>query len=308
MIDWLSDWLIDSFIHWFIDSLIHWFIDSLIHSLIHWFIDSLIHLFIDSLIHWFICSFIHSASQPVSQSVSWLVGPSDRLTIRPSIRQSVIHPCIRSFVRSFVCSFVRSFFRVVQSVIQSVCQPASQFVSQSVSLTVSWPVGWSFGQSISQSIKQEQLTFKPVIARRWLQPDLSWLTCTPDINPPISCGVANICRSCCVNTLSGGLPHCPCWFEPQQKTCPAAVNAAEWCDPATTCVTFWGDSGNTTIEKAKRHSKSNLPCATVFLTCFWEKKIANEYQTMHKERGYLEIQLVWDIKTDNKMISICTGF
>lgn len=60
----------------------------------------------------------------------------------------------------------------------------------------------------------------PVTASRWLQPVWTCVTVTLVNNPPISCGLINIW--CSVEWISGGLPHCPCWFEPQQKTWPEA--------------------------------------------------------------------------------------
>lgn len=60
----------------------------------------------------------------------------------------------------------------------------------------------------------------PVTASRWLQPVWTCVTVTLVNNPPICCGLINIW--CSVEWISGGLPHCPCWFEPQQKTWPEA--------------------------------------------------------------------------------------
>ena len=95
------------------------------------------------------------------------------------------------------------------------------------------------------------LMIKPVMAKRWLHPDFSWVICLSEIAPLISCGLAKLWTQC-----SGGLPHCPCWFEPQQKTCPEAVNAAEWWDPATTCTNFWEQSGILTVYDRKTYIRN----------------------------------------------------
>lgn len=95
-------------------------------------------------------------------------------------------------------------------------------------------------------------TLLPVMARRWLHPVLSWVTHTLDNNPLISCGVVNTCWSWSFDSLSGGLPHCPCWFEPQQNTCPEAKQTCCWFDfiliHQTQCFIFI----------------NTLPCAQLF--------------------------------------------
>lgn len=78
------------------------------------------------------------------------------------------------------------------------------------------------------TLVNETLDKLPAMTSRWLQPVRSCVTETLDNNPPISCGVINIPRS--VDSVSGGLPHCPCWFEPQQKTWPEAEQNSIWFD------------------------------------------------------------------------------
>ena len=100
------------------------------------------------------------------------------------------------------------------------------------------------------------------MAKRWLHPDFSWAICLSEIAPLISCGLAKIWAQC-----SGGLPHCPCWFEPQQKTCPEAVNAAEWWDPATTCTNFWEQSGILTVYDRKTYIRNICYVVNLEVTC-----------------------------------------
>ena len=105
---------------------------------------------------------------------------------------------------------------------------------------------------------------KPVMAKRWLHPDFSWAICLLEIAPLISCGLAKIWAQC-----SGGLPHCPCWFEPQQKTCPEAVNAAEWWDPATTCTNFWEQSGILTVYDRKTYIRNVCSVLNLLACVAW---------------------------------------
>lgn len=123
------------------------------------------------------------------------------------------------------------------------------------------------------------------MAKRWLQPDLSLVTCRSDINPPISCGLVNIWLSC-----SGGLPHCPCWFDPQQKTCPVAVTAAEWWHPATTCM-IWAESGNRTFGKeGSNQLNSVLIKAILFMASNYSELCCFHLNSVDK---LLIIQFVW---------------
>ena len=94
---------------------------------------------------------------------------------------------------------------------------------------------------------------KPVTARRWLHPDFSLVTCEPQINPWMSWGNAKIGAFSSVVVPSGDCPHCPCWLEPQQNTCPMSVRAAVWWDPAATCIMVPWKSGNTTVDSRWKH-------------------------------------------------------